>query len=160
MWPTSGAKLVLVAPLGIYRADQPVADLWAQSPGMLPELLCEDRSNYEDLYKAPSGEDLIELKVLETRASEAAARLFWPLADTGLDKRLHRIRHATMLVWGENDRVVPKSYADIYAALIPGHAKTMTVREAGHLADLDAPQALADMVDGFLEETTRTRRDN
>ncbi len=151
MWPST-ARLVLVGPLGLCREDDPVADLWAQRPGALPELLCQAPERYSGLFAAASGEDQVELKILESRASEAAARLLWPLGDTQLERRLHRIRGRTLIVHGEADEVVPAVYPQLYAERIGAPVRIATLPQAGHLADLDQPEALARLIAGFLDE--------
>ena len=52
----------------------------------------------------------------------------------------------TLLIWGEADRVMPRSYADKIAKAIPGGAKITTIADAGHLAELDQPDVVAKAV--------------
>jgi pimeloyl-ACP methyl ester carboxylesterase len=143
-------RLVLVAPLGIFDEAEPVADLWAQPPGTVAKLLCADPSRLTELARAPEGADAVEWQILQARASEAAARLLWPTADTGLARRLHRIRCQTLLVWGTRDAVLPASYAKKFADGIAGPVRVRSIEGAGHLADLDAPDATAEAVLDFL----------
>ncbi|HEX6442234.1 MAG TPA: alpha/beta hydrolase, partial [Stellaceae bacterium] len=79
----------------------------------------------------------------QTRASEAAARIFWPLGNTRLEKRLPLISAPTLLLWGEEDRIVPRSYADKFAQGIAGKTEIRIIPGAGHLAELDQPDAVA-----------------
>ena len=58
-----------------------------------------------------------------TRASEAAARAFWPLGNTRLEKRLGLIAAPTLILWGERDAVLPPSYAKKFAAGINGSTR-------------------------------------
>ena len=54
------------------------------------------------------------------------ARLTWNpyLYDRKLQQRLPRVRTPTLLVWGENDTVLPPSHGEAYAALLPdAHAR-------------------------------------
>ena len=67
------------------------------------------------------------------RASEAAARAFWPLGNTRLEKRLGLIAAPTLILWGDRDAVLPPSYAKKFAAGINGSTRVETVAEAGHL---------------------------
>jgi pimeloyl-ACP methyl ester carboxylesterase len=78
-----------------------------------------------------------------TRASEAEARAFWPLGNTRLEKRLGLIAAPTLILWGERDAVLPPSYAKKFAAGINGASRIETVADAGHLAYLDQPDAVA-----------------
>ena len=145
-------RLVLVGPLGVYDEGEPIADVWAQRPGELPAMVCEEPERFRAAVAAPEGEDPVEAEVLLLRAHEAAARLLWPLSDTGLAKRLPRIRGPVLLVWGEADRVVPFGYARRFATLLGGEARVERVPGAGHLAELDAPDEVARRVLAFLDQ--------
>ena len=95
---------------------------------------------------APENVGAEEWAIVTTRASEAAARLLWPLADTRLERRLHRIRCETLVVWGAEDKVLPPRYAQLFADGIGGRTRIAVIPGAGHLADVDAPDAVADAV--------------
>jgi pimeloyl-ACP methyl ester carboxylesterase len=142
-------RLVLVAPFGLFEERDPVADSFARKPRELPGLLSARPDAFEALRDPPDGEDPAEWMIVLARADEAAARLLWPLGDRGLSKRLHRIRVPTLIVWGDEDRVIPPSYAERFAGAIPG-AAVRCVAGAGHLVDVDAPHELAAAIDGFL----------
>lgn len=144
-------KLVLVAPFGLFDPADPVCDIWAQRPGRLPELLCAEPEIYTRLHEPPDAVAAIEWQIVQVRASEAAARMLWPICDTRLDRRLGRIRQPTLLIWGAGDQVVPISYAARFAAGIAGATTIKTIAGAGHLADLDAPDAVCDAVLEFLD---------
>jgi pimeloyl-ACP methyl ester carboxylesterase len=152
VWPDAVRRLVLVAPLGIYDAEAPVADVWAQPPNGLRAVLCNDAEAYAAATALPEGEDLAEWQLLQIRANEAAARVLWPLSDTRLDRRLPRIAQPTLIVWGEADRVLPPSYARRFADGIAGPSRIETIPGAGHLVDIDAPDELAAKVLGFLDQ--------
>ena len=77
------------------------------------------------------------------RANEAAARAFWPLGNTRLEKRLPLIEAPTLLIWGEGDRIIPRRYADRFAAAIAGRSEITAMPGAGHLAELDKPDEAA-----------------
>ena len=68
----------------------------------------------------PEGANSIEWPIEMVRAAEAAARAFWPLGNTKLEKRLPLIEAPTLVLWGEADRVLPPSYAKKFAAGING----------------------------------------
>lgn len=144
-------RLVLIGPLGVFDEAEPIADVWAQRPGDLPRMVCADPAHFLAAVAAPEGEDPVEAEVLLLRAHEAAARLLWPLSDTGLSKRLSRIRDEVMLVWGEADRVVPFGYARRFADAIAGATRIERIADAGHLAELDAPDEVARLVLDFLD---------
>ncbi len=150
LWPAMVPRLVLLAPFGLFDEAEPVADVFALRPGTLAELACERPETLEGLWEAPEGADEAEWNITRVRADEAAARILWPLGDTGLGRRLGRIVQPTLLLWGGADRVIPPSYARRFAAGIGGAATVRTITGAGHLADLDAPDAVAGAVLEFF----------
>lgn len=152
MWPHKVEKLVLAAPFGIYDEAEPTASPWAQQGGEFAPLFCNDEDAYKDLLRRPNDADPVEWPIEMTRAREASARLLWPLGDTKIAKRLHRIICPTLIVWGADDRVVPKSYAKKFADGISGPTRIVEIPNAGHLVDIDQPAAFADAVLEFLEE--------
>jgi pimeloyl-ACP methyl ester carboxylesterase len=143
-------RLVLVSPFGLFDEREPVADPFARKPREIPELLCARAGAFDELRDAPQGEDPAEWMIVLARADEAAARLLWPLGDRGLAKRLHRIRVATLIVWGSADHVIPPSYAERFARGIGAAARVRHIAGAGHLVDADAPGELAAAIDEFL----------
>jgi pimeloyl-ACP methyl ester carboxylesterase len=149
--PALVKRLVLVAPFGLFDEREPVTDFWAKRATELPATYSERPAEFaQQLLTPPEGADPIEFQVGVVRSLEASARLLWPFGDRGLAKRLHRIRAATLLVWGGADRIVPASYAKRFAASISGRARIRSIPGAGHRVDFDAPETLAKAVLGFL----------
>jgi pimeloyl-ACP methyl ester carboxylesterase len=145
-------RLVLVAPFGLYDEREPVADFWAKRATELPGTFSEQPAEFAQQWLTPPpGADPIEFQVELTRSLEAAARMLWPFGDRGLAKRLHRIRAATLLIWGGADRIVPASYAKRFATGIAGPTRVRSIPNAGHRADFDAPDALAKAILDFLK---------
>lgn len=143
IWPDRVGKLALVSPFGLFEEKDPPADPWAQRADDVPGLMCADPEKWKALKAAPEGANSIEWPIEQTRASEAAARIFWPLGNTQIDKRLALVKAPTLLIWGEQDRVFPRSYADRFASRISGRTQIQTIPRAGHLAELDQPDAVA-----------------
>jgi len=142
-WPDAVRRLALIAPFGLFIDENPPADPWAQRPDNVPALLCADPENWKRLKAMPEGANSIDWPIEQTRANEAAARIFWPLGNTGLAKRLHLVQAPTLLLWGEVDRVMPPSYADHFARGIAGDTQVKIIEGAGHLAELDRPEEVA-----------------
>lgn len=150
VWPDLVDRLVLVSPLGLFDENDPSADPFAQRPGLLPQLVCANPERYVAHTAAPEGSDPVEWTVATTRAHEAAARLLWPVGDTGLASRIGRIVQDALLVWGAGDRIVPASYRMRFADGMSGNTLAKIIDGAGHLVDLDAPAILAQQVGAFL----------
>jgi pimeloyl-ACP methyl ester carboxylesterase len=143
-------RLVLIAPLGLFDEGEPVADLWAQRLSELPGLLAACPEKLAAFLEQPPETDPVEWQIVLTRANEAAARLLWPTCDCGLSRRLHRIGVPTLLIHGSRDRVLPASYAKRFAAGISGWAEIRSIEGAGHMAEIDQPDAVADAILRFV----------
>ena len=61
-------------------------------------------------------------------------------------QKLPLIEAPTLLLWGEEDRIMPRSYADKFAHGISGKTEIKTIAGAGHLAELDQPHAVAQAI--------------
>jgi 2-hydroxymuconate-semialdehyde hydrolase len=62
---------------------------------------------------------------------------------------LQRIKHQTLLVWGENDNFFPIAHGEAAAKIMP-NAKLHRIQEAGHLPFLDQPIAFNEALLQFL----------
>jgi pimeloyl-ACP methyl ester carboxylesterase len=150
--PALVKRLVLAAPFGLYDEREPVTDFWAKRAAEMPATFSAQPEKFAaEVLAPPASADEIEFQVELTRSLEAAARLLWPFGDRGLAKRLHRIRAATLLVWGGVDRIVPASYATRFAAGVSGRTRVRSLAGAGHRLDFDAPAPLAKAVLDFLK---------
>ena len=98
----------------------------------------------------PAGANSTEWPIEQTRATEAAARIFWPLGNTGLARRLPLIKAPTLILWGAEDRLMPRSYAVALAKSIKAATTTKIIAGAGHLAELDKPDEVAAEILGFM----------
>lgn len=148
-------RLVLIAPFGTFDERDPSADIWAQPPGpdSLPQLLCRQPQAWEALWEMPEGEDPVEWRILLGRAMEAAARYLFPMGDTRISRRLRRIDQPALLIRGADDRVIPRGYLERFAAGLAGTVTQADIPDAGHLAELDAPDEVASRIDAFLRDT-------
>ena len=98
--------------------EDPAADPWAQRADEVAALMTARPEVYRALKEMPAGASSVEWPIEQTRAAEAAARIFWPLGNTRLDRRLPLIEAPTLVLWGEHDRLLPRSYAHAMARAI------------------------------------------
>jgi pimeloyl-ACP methyl ester carboxylesterase len=143
VWPQAVRRLVLIAPWGLFDEKEPMTDPWAQRASEVAALLCAEPANWTAFKEPPPNANSVEWPIEQVRANEAAARIYWPLGATHLERRLPLIQAPTLLLWGEQDRVLPRSYAGRFAAGIAGATQIGTVAGAGHLAELDRPDEVA-----------------
>ena len=149
IWPESVGKLVLVAPFGLYEDANPPTDPWAQRGDKVAALMCENPELYTALLEMPANADAVEWPIEMTRAREASAPYLWPNGATQVEKRLGRIGGPTLVLWGDKDQVMPAAYAQTLSDGISGKVTVETIAEAGHMAELDQPNAVAAAVAKF-----------
>ena len=142
--PSSVDRLVLVSPAGVWRDEEPVADLLALNAVELSERLTATPDGAASL-------DGLADELARDRMQDiaAAGKFLWPLPDRGLSRRSYRIKAATLILWGEQDRINPPSYAADFQQMI-ARSQTATVANAGHLVMLEQPEAFANAVTSFL----------
>jgi pimeloyl-ACP methyl ester carboxylesterase len=68
--------------------------------------------------------------------------------------RLPEIRQPTMIIWGENDSIIPVRDAHEFERLIPDSRKVV-MRATGHVPMAERPSTFNDLVLDFLAETGR-----
>lgn len=141
--PRRIAKLVLVAPYGLWLEGAPVADIFAMTRDEL------GRALWHDATLAPPANDEPEQQLQRMLNLAAAAKFLWPIPDKGLRKRLHRLAAPTLLVWGEYDGIVPRVYGEAFHQRI-AHSQLVCIPNAGHLPQLEQPHAFARTVLEFL----------
>jgi pimeloyl-ACP methyl ester carboxylesterase len=141
-FPERVAGLALVAPFGLWTADEPTADLARLSPPKAFRRLSAGDGAVE------VDEDDEEHIVAATEALTATLKFLWPFPDRSLARRLYRISAPTRIYWGTDDPINPVSYAARYAQAIDG----ATVEEipGGHLLVQDQPAEMAGRIGRFL----------
>ena len=131
-------RLVLVAPAGLWVREHPITDIFRLKPEELPAALAQ---NLAALGPAPDPHDVNAI-VEGYRELTTLARIGWQrMYDPKLSKYLHRIHVPTLLVWGEQDRIVPLAQGAAWARLIPG-AQLRTFTPSGHVVLHERPEAV------------------
>lgn len=73
------------------------------------------------------------------------------IADPKLARRLARVRIPALLIWGEDDVVVPPAFGKAYASAF-ADARFEVVAGAGHVPHVQAPDETFRLIDEFLPE--------
>jgi pimeloyl-ACP methyl ester carboxylesterase len=71
--------------------------------------------------------------------------------DYPIEERLPEIACPTLIVWGDEDRVIPVGDADVFERLIPGSRKVVYAK-TGHMAMLERPAAFNALLSEFIAE--------
>ena len=148
------SALVLLAPAGFWRDDSPTPDIFVMDDVQLRESMWSDPSSPSALEALPEQESDEDRSLrLQERSIDltAAGKFLWPIPDRGLGRRIHRVKAPTLLVWGEDDRIVPPVYAEEFSTRLE-RARTVTLPGCGHLPMLEQPDRLAADVNRFFAE--------
>jgi pimeloyl-ACP methyl ester carboxylesterase len=146
-------NLILVAPVGMWRDEEPVADLLSCEPDELRHLLWADPDSplatETAVLLAEPGVDPVDQMVGAVRGVTAATKYLWPIPDHGLSRRLYRIKARTLVIWGKEDRLAPASYASDFAKGI-ARCRVELLDGAGHLVTYERMDQFCDLVSSFL----------
>jgi pimeloyl-ACP methyl ester carboxylesterase len=142
------STLTLSAAVGIHVKGVSKGDLFMWSREQLIRNLYHDQALADAALAQPVTDD-----VLMTYAKNqlASAKLGWQprLYNPHLYKWLHRISVPTLLVWGDDDKLVPLPYAPAYAALIPG-ARLHVIEKCGHVPHVERADEFVNAVTDFI----------
>ena len=147
-------RLVLAAPLGLWLDAHPMTDIYTQLPFEFPPLLFHDVQLGTRLL-AGATRDFADPQAIQrflianSRRLGTAGKILFPIPNRRLSKRLYRITNPTLLLWGDDDKLLPAPYAEAWAAALP-HAWQDTIAAAGHMAPYEQPVATAAAVARFL----------
>lgn len=149
MQPSRLSRLVLVGPMGLKprEGEGEIFDqfLVAHKEYLLAGL--HDREKASAIWgEGPGGDFLVELDL----AREMSARIAWKpyLFSLTLAPFLREVRVPALVVAGEHDAIVPRDCARQYAELLPS-ARLEIVPGAGHLVEVEQPEALARLITQF-----------
>jgi len=140
--------LTLMAPAGVAHPDAPFDDIFAWSAEELARRQFHDPKLAEEWRQAQAKLD-IDI-VLQNQT--AVARLAWSprLANLQLPYWLHRIDIPTLLIWGEDDRVIPFAYRETFLREI-GQAELFALPKSGHALPIERAKEIAPRLTAFLQ---------
>jgi pimeloyl-ACP methyl ester carboxylesterase len=143
---------VLIDPVGLWRDDLPVKN-W---------MVLRDTERRASLFADPDGAaaaQFFDVPQDPTQRVETLAQIIWaqactgkfvwPIPDRGFRQRAHRVAAPTLILWGKADRIIAADYAQEFATRIAG-ARVALIDKAGHLPQLEQPDAVAPAVQTFL----------
>jgi pimeloyl-ACP methyl ester carboxylesterase len=137
-------KLVLAAPAGLLRKELPYLP-----PETPPELVMRGAFMNPPAVPALGPEIQGEVTLQREKAAAVAAKFFSPGAGQGLEKRIHRIKAPTLLVWGAHDGLVNPGYGPVWQALIP-NSQLVIMPNAAHVPMLENADEFVTLVSKFL----------
>ena len=144
------ARLVLDNPLGLrFKTDhteRQFPDIFQDLPAQWSAYF--SASEPMDGRDWPSVERDIALRA--ARGREMFIKVGWApyLNNPRLHGRVHRATVPTLVLWGDQDKLANREYAEAYVAALP-NASLEVIAGAGHFAFLDKPDAVASAVLAF-----------
>src|SRR5258707_7408589 len=138
--PEAQANRENVARIAETQETAAIADM--QTPRMLSEYTRQHRPEVELRVRQM-------INAATPRGIAAASRGMAQRADS--TDLLAGISYPTLVVVGEQDALTPPDVARDYAAKIPG-ALFVTIPYAGHLSNLEQPEAFVQAIGGFLRD--------
>jgi pimeloyl-ACP methyl ester carboxylesterase len=145
-------KLVLVGPEGVKtgRRDQlDIPDIFALPQEEMARLRFHDPAKAKiDLAKLSPE----QLRIM-ARNNESLALLVWEpyMHNPKLAHRLHRLTMPVLMMRGASDGLVSAEYLARYAKLVP-QARIETIEAAGHLPQIEQPEAFVQKIVAFFNE--------
>lgn len=149
--PSGTSRLVLVGAMGL---KPPSGEILDQALVSYIEYVREgfhDVAAFERNYgKSLSTEQLVQWDLCR----EMSFRVAWKpyMYNDSLPYLLRGVQAESLIVWGDDDRIVPASVAALYAERLP-HARRETIANAGHLVEMEQPEALARLIASFIAST-------
>ena len=141
-------NLILVGAAGVQPEEGEIADVIFYEFEEYVKLGFSSDEAYAEVF---GDEAAPELKELWDFSREMTARLTWKpwMFNRQLPYLLTEMPAPTLLLWGEEDRVVPIGVAEVYDAHLPN--STIQVLDGlGHLVEMENPQAAAEAVTAFI----------
>ena len=149
MAPRDFHRLILVGAMGLKPPEGDILDQAIVSYLDYARAGFHDQAAFAKIYGDVSTDQLVEWDLCR----EMCFRIAWKpyMYSQTLPHLLGGVHTPALVVWGDDDKVVPKSAGERYAALLP-KARLVTVRAAGHCVEMEQPGELARLVSGFIEE--------
>ncbi len=142
------ASLALLAPAGVESPQAPFDDIFAWPAEEFARRQFHDPELAQQWQQAQAKLD-IDI-VLQNRT--ALARLAWNprMHNPQLPYWLHRIDVPTLLIWGEDDRVVPFPCHEPFKREI-GQAQLLALPKSGHALAIERASEVAARLEAFLQ---------
>ncbi len=164
--PERVTHLVLIGASGLQVPDQPIGDLfWEAQPrngtdysGMRRLLFGRDDAA-EAVALFPDSRVDMGRELTRYKTMRFASRIgFNPpyFYDRHLRRRLHRYGGPSLVLWGEDDRMVPRAHGEAYAEGLAG-AELHVISGAGHSPQVERPAETAALISTFLRPRAATR---
>src|SRR5262245_34386019 len=142
-------SLVQLAPAGIRVKGVPCGDNFIWGPEEAVRNLFHDQSFADRILALPPTEAQMDVML---RNRFTVAKLGWQPRwfNPDLEKWLHRIKLPALVIWGDDDKIMPPANAALWRERLPD-ARLVMVESCGHLPHVEHASLVARRVCWFLE---------
>lgn len=149
MAPRDVSRLALLAPMGIKPPEGYIFDQALVQYIEYVRTGFHDQSAFDRLFGTEPPIELVEQWDI---CREMVFRLAWKpyMYSHTLPRLLGEVEVPALIVWPEEDRIVPPAAAEAWAGALR-HANAATLPACGHFAEMERPAELAGLVKRFLQ---------
>jgi len=146
-------SLVQLAPAGIRVKGVPCGDNFIGGPEEAVRNLYHDQAFADRLLALTPSEAQLDV-MLHNRFT--VAKFGWQPRwyDPDLEKWLHRIKLPALVVWGDDDKIMPPANAALWRERLPD-ARVVMIEQCGHLPHVEHADPVARHVIDFIEGVRR-----
>jgi pimeloyl-ACP methyl ester carboxylesterase len=144
-------RVVLVAAVGLKPEQGEILDIFFYPLEQLRGFMVHDPSTVPEWQELYGQAATPEERDLQLRNREMAARLTWKpyMFNPRLPHFLPRVKVPTLIIWGQQDRIVPAICGHQYQRLLP-NAELRLLDNCGHQPYLEQPEAFSGLLLDFL----------
>jgi pimeloyl-ACP methyl ester carboxylesterase len=141
-------SLVQLAPAGIRVKGVPCGDNFIWGPEEAVRNLYHDQAFADRILGLNLSEEQLDV-MLKNRFT--VAKFGWQPRwyNPDLEKWLHRIKLPALVVWGDDDKIMPPAFAALWQQRLP-EARLVMVEGSGHLPHVEHADAVAGQVVEFI----------
>ena len=143
--------LVLIDAAGIRPEKGEITEIFMVSGDTRLKLAFHDPSQVPN-YDFFTGEQSPDAVTVAHANMEMLSRLCWRpyLHNPSLPHYLGGVDTPTLVVWGQQDAIIPVECGEMYARLLP-NATLKSIGNCGHAPQMEKPQEFSDAVNAFLD---------
>jgi pimeloyl-ACP methyl ester carboxylesterase len=149
MAPQALHRLVLVGAMGLKPPEGDIFDQAIVSYLDYARAGFHDQAAFARVYGDVTTDQLVDWDICR----EMCFRIAWKpyMYSQTLPHLLGGVKVPALVVWGEDDKIVPRSAGELYAAALP-QARFEIVPASGHCVEMEMPEALARLTGSFIAE--------
>jgi len=145
--PTDYRRMVLVAPMGIKPPQGDIADQAIVSYTDYPKSGFHDQAAFAAVYGDVTTDQLEQWDICREMSFRTAWKPY--MYNQTLPHLLGGVRTPTLVIWGDDDRIVPISAGHAYTKALRNATMT-TIGACGHFAEMEKPNEVGKLTMDLL----------